>query len=203
MYADMIRVGHPAPVIEEVPGPYVRTALVGGSVDQAWMQFLASIRPARASRDLNCLLLLRHISQHWWVDEREAAPFLLDAFVTDEAYTDSYSDSYGRTGKRILARVDGIPSGERAAWHVTSDAIAALTRQSSGSALAPTRDSSSEIALRWASHRGRTASTELASIVGAPSSNVGQVLKQLEAAGQLASGRELRRGAGFFYVPTQ
>lgn len=73
MVREMVRLGHPRPEIEEIPGPYVRTTLVGESLDEPWMTWLGKVEPRHLTQDVSAVLVLRHLVERVWIDERMAA----------------------------------------------------------------------------------------------------------------------------------
>ncbi|MDK8252521.1 hypothetical protein QP834_16135, partial [Enterococcus faecalis] len=73
MVREMVRVGHPQPGIEEVAGPYVRTTLVGETLDEPWMAWLSQVQPRPLTRDVSAVLILRHLVDRVWIDETTAA----------------------------------------------------------------------------------------------------------------------------------
>lgn len=198
MVREMVRLGHAPPAIEEVDGPQVRAALVGDLVDKGWMALLTRLTPERLRNDLNALLLLRHLVDHWWVDAETAAP-LLQRTSLEAAAAIAGVAAAQVNGKPLLAEVVGVPDHAPPAWHLTSaavEALAAADRESGQWRRPVTR---TQVAREWATARGRVSTTELASIVGAVANNMGSVLKALEADGVLVPGRAVRRGPGFFY----
>lgn len=200
MVREMLRVGHAAPVLEELPGPRVRATLVGDLVDEGWMRFLAEVQPESNRRSLNSLLLMRHLVEHWWLDEEVAAPILQRPPLVARAVI---AELEGATvsNMKLIDRVSGTPAGSPSAWHLTEEAVAVLVDVDEAVGSRRQMPSRSQIAAEWAKVRGRVSTTELGSIVGAHSTNVGSVLKGLEAEGLLKPGREVRRGPGFFYKP--
>lgn len=67
-------------------------------------------------------------------------------------------------------------------------------------AAAPTLDKR-DVALDFASARGRISSSQLAGIVGGQASNVGRVLRRLANDGALIPSSPTGRGQGFHYTP--
>ena len=202
MVGDMIRLGYQPPSITQAPGPYVRTVLLGSSLDLAWMAFLDELRPAAAGTDLDSLLIVRHLVREWWVDVATAAP-LMQRTPAEAADVLTQLADVRVSGVPVMEPVDGVPPTAPPAWQVTAAARQRLTelgRDVGGTRTWPER---STIARSWAVARGRVSSTELGSLVGAHSTNVQHVLKALEQQGVLAPGRANRRGAGFFYVPVE
>ncbi|WP_432507358.1 ATP-binding protein [Kineococcus arenarius] len=199
MVREMIRVGHAPPVIEEVAGPRVRTALVGDIVDEGWMRFLTTIEPAHHRNNLNSLLVLRHLVERWWVDEEVSAP-VLQRSLLEARSTIGALESATTGGAPLIDVVVGTPADARPAWHLTPQALEALASADAYTGQRRRAPSRSQIAADWAKNRGRVSTTELGSIVGASPTNVGAVLKALEAEGSLAPSRPVRRGPGFYYT---
>jgi len=195
MYGDMIRVGNEPPVIEEIAGPFVRAVLVGEEADAQWIRFLAHLQPPIAGRDLNALLLLRHVVRHIWIDARRAAPLLQQALSEAKAAITALTRAM-IDGQPILESITGIPVGEPAGWHISAAALSALGAPGTQRV----QDSRAETALAWAQWRGRISTTELGSIVGAYATNLGTVLTGLERQGILRPSSDTRRGAGFDYI---
>lgn len=200
MVREMIRVGHERPAIQEIPGPRVRAALVGSIVDEGWIKFLAQVMPLHHRRDLNSLLLIRHLVDHWWVDAATAAPILQRTPLEAHAAILGLIDSTV-AGSALVEDVTGIPGDAPPAWHLTGSAVEVLSEADSETDHRRRPVTRAQIATSWASARGRVSTTELASIVGAHATNVGAVLKSLESDGVLVPGRQSRRGPGFFYKP--
>ncbi len=198
MVREMIRVGHAAPAIEEIAGPRVRAALVGDLVDQGWMAFLAQVSPDKHRNDLNSLLLLRHLLEHWWIDAATAAPLLQRTTLEAQAVVASLTAA-SVAGKPLLEDVTGVPEDAPPAWHLSTPAVEALAAADALTGQRRRTVTRTQVARQWAAARGRVSTTELASIVGAHASNMGAVLKALEFEGVLVPGRTVRRGPGFFY----
>lgn len=202
MVREMISLGHPGPDIRETPGPYVRTALVGEALDEAWIRFLSRLSPDLARTDLNVLLLLTRLVTHWWVDVRAAAPLLQLSQIEATGALNTLS-SVMANGSSVIEAVAGVPAGDPRGWHLSRAAIDALADEDAEIGRVRPLPSRADVALDWARARGRISSTELASIVGAHASNVGNVLKKLEERGDLAPSRATRRGPGFSYLPVE
>lgn len=198
MVREMVRLGHNPPAIQEIPGPRVRAALVGEIVDRGWMTFLAEVTPERVRNDLNSLLLLRHLVDHWWVDAARGAPLLQRTAMEAEAALGVLVDV--RVGGAVLvAEVAGVPDDASPAWHLTVRAVGALAAADRETGQRRRPVTRTQVAREWAQARGRVSTTELGSIVGAAPSNMGGVLKSLEQEGLLVPSSEARRGRGFYY----
>lgn len=200
MVKEMIRVGHRAPEIEQIDGPFVRVSLVGDAADLAWMMWLASVGPNDLTDDLNVLLLLRRLVDEAWVDVETAGPILqLNQAETDGAIRRLTTATIGTVP--IAKLVPGVPDDAPPAWCLSPSARLALQsrdRSAHTSRQWPSRD---RIARSYARGRGRISTTELGGLLGSSPTNVGNVLKGLEKAGALRPSRENRRGPGFYYVP--
>lgn len=198
MVADMVSVGHPAPQIQEIEGPYVRVALVGDDLDSGWIRWLRSISPPDESQDLNSLLILRHLISVGWIDSLSAAPLIQDSqAVAGGALAKLARAQYGN--HVLLNRVDGVPAGDAPPWRLNHGArhgLEALDKASGRVRAWPAREG---VAGSYAAARGRISSTELASLVGASPNNMGPTLRNLEEQGILAPAWPSRRGQGFYY----
>lgn len=200
MVREMVRHGHPAPVIEEIQGPRVRAVLVGDLVDEGWVRFVAQLHPAAHRTDLNTLLILRRLVDRTWIDQDVAAP-ILQRTALESAASLTVLEGVTVADGPLLSEIAGVPADGETAWRLSGHATQVLARADRAAGQRRRPPSRGDIAADWASHRGRISTTELGSIVGASPTNVGGVLKDLERAGVLAPGRESRRGAGFFYRP--
>lgn len=198
MVRDMLRLGHAAPDIDEIEGPCVRTALVGDAVDEPWMEWLAGMQPAEAGVDLQIVMLLRQLVDTGWVDTRSAQP-LLQLSGTETMGAIRRLAQVSMEGQDVLRPVAGIPDDSPVAYQLSKPARAALLARDTEHGRRRRTLRQREVAVTWARHRGRISSTDLASILGAASSNMSGVLKDLEADGHLVPSRVSRRGRGFYY----
>jgi ATP-dependent DNA helicase RecG len=198
MFADMIRHGHPSPVIEELDGVAVRTVLAGERPDLGWIEWIAGIDP-EPRRDLRVLMTLHHLSAQRWTDPVDLAPVLQLTVEESRQAVERLLD-HRRTGRSVCREIDGIPPSAPVpsiAMDVDSiEDLAALRRTSGAASRTPSRE---QIARSYARARGRISTTELGSIVGAARTNVGGVLRSLEQQGELVPSRASRRGPGFYY----
>ncbi|WP_344602485.1 ATP-binding protein [Sporichthya brevicatena] len=202
MVREMIRVGHRAPDISEIDGPFVRASLVGDATDEAWIGWLASIDPPETREDLNALLLLRQVVDQGWFDVVTAAPLLQLNQAETQGAIQRLNIATLRNGP-LINLVPGVPDDAPFAWSLAPaarDALQRLDRTFGTDRPAPSRE---RIAKSYSRARGRVSTTELAGIVGASPTNVGGVLKSLERQGDLKPSRATRRGPGFYYVPVE
>jgi len=195
MVREMVRLGHAPPAIEEVDGPRVRAALVGDLVDNGWMALLTGLTPESLRNDLNALLLLRRLVDHWWVDAETAAPLLQRTSLVVEAAIAGVPAAHV-DGRPLIAEVVGVPDHAPPAWHLTPAAVEALAAADRESGQWQKPVTRTQVAREWATARGRVSTTELAN-------NMGSAMKTLEADGVLVPGRAVRREPGFFYKLAQ
>lgn len=200
MYREMISVGYPEPSITQIDGPYVRTALVGETLDEGWIRFLSRLAPAAARTDLTMLMLLRRLVHDLWVDTPSTVAYLqLDETETRAALRTLATLTAG--GSPVVAEVAGTPDGAEPAWTLSVEARELLASDDEAAGTTRRAPDRAATALAWARARGRVSTTELASIVGANPANVGPVLRRLERNDLLAPSRPNRSGRGFYYLP--
>lgn len=198
MVREMLALGHPAPEIAEIEGPYVRVTLVGGPPNSLVVNLLASMTPANAARDVNMLLLLHYLMTHGWVDVRRATPVLQRSTTETESVIRSVSGAETAKGP-VIVEVRGVPDGHPPAFRLSNPVRKQLSARTS-----PRQRSGARMAmiLEWARARGRVSSTETADITGIALNSAAELLQKLEGSKALKPGRETRAGRGFFYVPT-
>lgn len=198
MIAHMLRSGLVIPEIVEIDGPMVRTTLLGGSVDKAWLRWLSGLTPTHMGRDVNALLVFRRLLETGWIDVERAAPLLQVGPTEAQGVLEALEGC--KNGKEpVFQRVDGVPLQAEPAWCLHPHAVAALDeldRQEGTPRKGPTRE---HIAYTYAQARGRISSTELASMTGSRASNIGRVLKSLAQQGLLEGSSESGRGQGFHF----
>ena len=201
MVKEMLRLGRPAPTIEEMPGPSVKAVLAGGLIDYAWVEFLELLTPGYTGNDLYALVLLTELSKNRWFDIATATE-LLQLNETEARSAVESLMAVRFQEEPVIALVDGIPPDSASAWCFTRTAgsglAQAIARNGGNRDRAVNRDA---VALHWARARGRVSSTELGSILGVAPSNLNSLLRSLENQGLLLPSRENRRGPGFFYLP--
>lgn len=198
MVREMVRVGHSSPDIREISGPYVRASLIGDNLDEAWINWLASLSPRHEAQDLNSLLLLRTLVDHGWIDVTEAAP-IIQLTVAETRGAISKLAVATINGQSVLRLVDGVPESTEPVWKLSGAALNALAdadRKTDHTRPTPSR---AQIARTYAHARGRISTTELGSLVNASGTNVGATLKALEQEGRLEPSSPARRGRGFYY----
>lgn len=198
MFADMIRHGHPSPVIEEVDGVSVRTVLAGERPDPGWIQWISEIEPD-PRRDLRVLMALHHLSTQLWTDPADLAP-VLQLTIEEARQAVQRLLDHDLGGRPLIHEIDGIPpSAPIPSVAMNSAAVESLTSLRRGAGVVSRPPSREQVARSYVRSRGRISSTELGSIVGAAPTNLGRVLRNLEQDGEIAPSRPNRRGPGFYY----
>ena len=107
MFADMVRHGHPSPVIEELDGVAVRTVLAGERPDQGWIEWIAAIEPD-PRRDLRILITLHHLATQRWTDPIDLAPVLQLPVEEARQAVERLLD-LRRGGRPVCHEIDGVP----------------------------------------------------------------------------------------------
>lgn len=198
MVAGMLAIGRPAPEITELPGPYVRVGLLGGDPDAEVVTLLSAISPDTVPSDVDLLLLLHHLTEHAWVDLSAAVPVLQrppgEAATALGRLTAAQVD-----GEPVVVAVSGVPADQPPAYRVSDAARSRLRRRLVGLA---SPDARRATVLTWARARDRVSTTEAADLTGLSVPAANTLLSDLEADGEVAPGRDTRRGRGFYYVPT-
>lgn len=200
MHRDMLALGLPAPVIEQLPGPAIRTVLIGGTPDRRWLSLRSGLQPAEARDDLDFLLVLNLAARRGWV----SGPAAAGATQRSGPETNDVLDRLAKVhliepASPVLVPVDGDPSLGRepydVAWQLHRVVRVALRM---GRYRPPPRK---QLLADYARYRGRISSTEAASLLDASLNTARALLDELERDGALKPGRAQRRGRGFFYLP--
>lgn len=200
MHRDMLALGLPPPVIEELSGPFVRTVLIGGAPDRAWLTFRSMLEPVSGGEDLDFLLVLDLAARRGWVDGPLAGAAIQRSRGETSDVLNRLHQVRLRGFREALVGVEGDPAADRepydAAWQLSPPArhiLASSTRHRP-----PPRRA---LLVDYARQRGRISSTEAASIIHTSVNTARSLLDELERGGELRAGREQRLGRGFFYVP--
>jgi ATP-dependent DNA helicase RecG len=201
MVRDMVAVGYPPPSIEETAGPHVRAALLGDSLDEAWIRFLTRLAPDEARESLTVLLLLRRLVTVGWLDVATAVPLLqLNAAETTEAISHFLRTTVD--GAPVAEPVVGVPQSQPPAWHLSAHAVRALDLESEAVSDRRQWPARASVAMSWALARGRVSSTELGSILGVKPQATNRLLQSLRDQDLLRPSRVSGTGRGFYYLPT-
>lgn len=202
MYVDLLATGRPEPIIEELPGPHVRTTLLGGDPDSEWVVFRSRIRPSELADSLNVLMALETAARHGWLDTETLATRTQRTSqqardVLERLTEAGIHEADGRRLGPVLEPVDGRPQQGAPAWRPSD-----VMRRQLADRMAPTlsAENREELLLGYAETFGRISSTEAADLANLSVNYAGQVLKHLEEAGPLHPSRPNRRGQGFHYI---
>lgn len=198
MVADMIALGYSQPEFQEIDGPYIRVALVGGTPNEHWMSFLGRTNPETTQRDVDALLLLDLLIRKGWFDVETAAPVLQRSRPETEAAIQKLSQAKVE-GDVLIMPVAGTPVSDPPAWRLSGPSRSALE-----SRVAHHQDSSGRQRLisDWAQVRNRVSSAEAADLTGLTQNYAGTLLQGMEEDGLLVPSRSNRRGRGFYYLPS-
>lgn len=198
MVGDMLRLGLPAPDIDEHDGPQVVTTLGGQVVRDSWMRWLRHFDDPAVHQDLRLLMIIDSLVWRGWIDAIRAARRLQ---VSAGEAQDSLNRlvGIGFDGHAALRPVEGTPAGSDLALVLTRRALERLNELDTQAGWRQDRPGRKTVALDYAAARGRISTTELGSIVDANPTNVGGVLKSLADEGLLEWSRADRRGPGFYY----
>lgn len=196
MYADLIALGRPGPVIREAGGPTVEVTLIGGDPDPAWIGLRQEL-PHDMAEDLNIMMALDHITRAGWASEATLAPVIQDheAIARDALDRLNVARVQNRT---VIRPVAGRPEGLPATYRL-SDHARKLLGLRAGRTLTP--ESRADLALAYAREGGRISSTEAADLLGISQAPAGEVLKQLATDGHLEPSSPTGGGRGFHYLP--
>lgn len=197
MYADMLAIGRPPPVISQVEGPYVRVSLLGGEPDAATTKLLASFEPLEMSHDLATLLLIDLLCQYGWVDANLAAP-RLQRPASEAAAAISQMAETTAADNPLIMPVAGVPRDHIRAYRTTKVFQTALSHRMEH---LQTPEGREGLILHWAQHRGRISSTEAADIAGVTTSYASRLLVSLAEDGHLEASRSNKTGRGYHYLP--
>lgn len=197
MFADMVRLGHEPPEIKQLPGPFVRVALIGGPASGEWLTFLEQLG-REPVRDLDILLLLDMVTRRGWFDWATAG-IVLQKGPAETADAVRRLEVIKVGGTPAVVPVAGVPMNTPPAWRLSDLMVGAISRR-----VGPLRGKAgrSGLLLDWAFKRGRVSSTEAADLLGVSIGYAGNILGVLEQEGVLQAGRSERRGRGFFYIPS-
>lgn len=198
MVGDMLRLGLPAPSIDEQAGPQVVTVLVGQTIRESWMRWLRLFDDRDVIEDLRLLMIAETLAARRWIDGDVAGRRLQ---VSPAEAHDSLNRfvGIGFEGGPAVRAVEGTPADSPIALVLSDNAALRLTELDAEAGWRPVAPNRRSIALGYAAIRGRISTTELGSLVGAHPTNVGSVLRALEDEGRLEPSRANRRGSGFFY----
>lgn len=203
MYQTMLAEGHRAPLLEEVPGPAVRTTLAGKPQVPVVARLLSSIEPAPRRRDVRVAVLLDALSRRPFLTPAQAAEVLQVSEAAADLALETVAD----------CRVDGHPvfAHVRDA-HVLSSELQDLVASGRFGA-SPVRDerfwyrrSDSDtvaaVAALWLEVHDRVTSGDVAALTGMWQANASKHLTALAEVGNtVVRGPGKGRAAHFLRIP--
>ena len=107
MYRAMISLGHRPPVIEEVPGAYVETTLVGGAPHTPVLELMEAMRPAERRDDHRLSILLYELLHHPFVTESQLAKALQSSDSSSRAALEAALQTVVK-GQPIVAKYQDV-----------------------------------------------------------------------------------------------
>lgn len=228
MVGDMLSLGRPGPEITELAGPSVRVVLMGGPPDNALVELLSRIEPHEVAISVDTALLFDHLCRIGWADrftasatlqrnEAETASILerlADAVIVSElirppgnADRDDGADPNTkpaqahptlRIGPSVIERIAGTPASQPAACMLSARAKQLLLRRIRKYT---TPEGQLDLALSYATSRGRISSTEAASLLSISRPTAVARLRTLADNGDLVSSNDDGGGRGHHYLP--
>lgn len=203
MYQTMLAGGHRTPVLEELPGPRVRTTLAGRPLLPVLAGLLGSIEPAPRRRDVHVAVLLNALLRRPFLSLEQASSVLQRSPGSAELALAAVEDC--RVGSApLLVRCS---AGWRLNGRIAADAVRGaygavpasgelLWYRSGGAATAR------RVAELWLAEFPRVSSGDIATLTGMAQPNVSVTLSNLAAAGDVvARGPGKGRAAHFVRAP--
>lgn len=200
MVLDLLTIGRPAPVIEEIDGPYVRVTLLGGEPDSELVRLVTAVEPQNAA-DANGLLVVEHLCRRGWIDVRVASGPLQSSEATAADVLARLSEA-SIEAQPLIVEVSGADGeAERGTPYRLGDA--ARDRLAHRCLTVGSREAAEAMFLDWAQARGRISSTSAADLAGTSTRLASERLRLLADRGELMPGRANGTGRGYHYVPAE
>ena len=196
--SQMLAMGRPRPEISEVGGPYVRIGLFGGDPDLKMVDVLYSLNPEEASQDVDLLLVLDHLTDHGWVDDRTASPVLQRPRAETRAALERVQQVTADS-QSFIVQVAGVPAYHSPAYRLGNPIRRKLRHRSRNLHTTHGREG---LILDWARRRGRASSTEISDLTGLSVPYAGRLLTELADRGLLVGNRPEKAGRGYHYLPS-
>ena len=209
MTRDMIAMGRPRPLIDEIAGPYVRVTLLGGEPDAGMVRVVADMVPAELGGSVDALLLVDELSQRGWIDPdtgasalqrpvAEAAEALRSLESARLGHPDASHSRPADPALEVIVAVDGVPPSNAPAYRLSDESRERIGHRCRRLQSSEGQD---ELLLDWARSRGRVSSTEAADLIDVSVLTAGRRLAALANDGLLTPCRPTRTGRGFHYLP--
>lgn len=196
MYLDLLVIGRPAPIIEELDGPRVRARLYGGSPDVPWFETHRQIEPRSVGQDLRVLIALDMLTRRGFTSASALAPAIQDDVREAEDVMDKLSGgSIG--GRPVIARVNGRPPEWEPTWRLARPVRAMLRSR----VIANSRASRRTMLADYARSTGRISTTETQDLADVSHGTANTDLKALERDGLIVGATAAGGGRSFHYLP--
>ena len=195
--SEMLAIGRPRPEISEIGGPYVRIGLFGGDPDLEMIDLRYSLHPEGASQDIDLLLVLDHLTDHGWVDDKTASPVLQRPAAETGAALQRVQQVTADS-QPFITRVTGVPADHSPAYRLGNPIRRKLHHRSRNLHTSHGREA---LILDWARRRGRASSTEVSDLTGLSVPYAGRLLTELADRGLLVGSRPEKAGRGYHYLP--
>ena len=196
--SEMLAMGRPRPEISEIGGPYVRIGLFGGDPDLMVIDCLYSLHPEGAPQDIDLLLVLNHLTDHGWVDDRTASPVLQRPAAETRAALERVRQ-VTFDSQPFIVQVAGVPAYHSPAYRLGNPIRRKLRHRSQNLHTTHGREA---LILDWARRRGRASSTEVSDLTGLSIPYAGTLLTELADRGLLVGSRAEKAGRGYHYLPS-
>ena len=200
MVLDLLTIGRPSPVIEEIDGPYVRVTLLGGEPDPELVRLAATVEPQSAA-DANGLLVIDHLCRHGWIDPNNAAGLLQSSEAAAADVLARLNDA-DIEAQPLIVEVGGA-GGETGRGFAYRLGEAARDRLAHRCLTVGSREATEAMFVDWAQTRGRISSTSAADLAGISTRLASERLRLLADRGELMPGRANGTGRGYHYLPAE
>lgn len=204
MYQTMLAEGHRAPLIEQLPGPRVRTTLTGEPLLPVLAGLVARVEPAPRRRDVNVAVLLDGLLRRPFLSLQHAARVLQTTSARAQIALET-TESCSADGWPLVSRhLDSwMLNPVLAAWAVAGrygplPASRELLWFRNGS-----METIRRVAFAWLAQHDRVSSGDVATLTGTAQPNVSTALSSLVARGEgLVRGEGRGRNAHFVSAGT-
>lgn len=198
----MLLLGHPVPEISEIAGPSVRVGLFGGEADGEVVDFYSQIDPRVQLSDVDLVLVIDNLCSEIFIDADSAVSLLQRPAAEAQRVLQRCSQSrFGSRsrfgGEYVLVEIEGTSALGTPAFRLSDQTRELLSSRSKHELSIEGRR---ELALKWARHRGRISSSELAELAAVSVPTAGRTLSELGDDGLLMPSRKTK-GRGFHYLP--
>lgn len=203
MYQTMLAEGHRAPLLEDLPGPRVRTALVGKPLLPVLARLLAMVEPAPRRRDVRVAVLLNTLLRTPFLTPAQAAGVL-------QSSRDAATIALAAV-EECLVNAEPLFVHFPGGWRLGSAVAERVTAGDYGSLPATGEllwyrvggvNTVRRVAEQWLEVHRRVTSGDIASLTGMRQPNVSRILSDLAGAGEVVMrGPGRGRAAHFVCAP--